>query len=320
MNYPKVAVVVLNWNGWEDTLECLKSLFQIEYSNFEVLVVDNGSTNESVNKILEWFNLYKDKAIDFSEYSETEHLVSKELNPERIRLHFIKNAKNYGFSGGNNQAFEKAVRDCYSEYVLLLNNDTVVDKNFLTKLVEGMESNLKIAAEAPLVYYHESTPKNVVYCFGGSVNMFTGFVKHRFMGEVNPELPPIQFVNFLEGSALFLRSSVFLKEKIFDDKFFAYFEDVDLSYRLSKKGYLLACISKAKIWHKVSKSSKATKKAYYLIRNLIWFIKKDATFIQKLVFFMYLPFRFAYLVLIKSRLSPPYIKSVAMGMMEGLFK
>ena len=319
MNSPKISVLVLNWNGWEDTLECLKSLFQVRYSNFEILITDNGSSNGSATVIAEWVENNGGKNIEFDVYNEGETLRTVKPVPGIIPVSLIKNRENYGFSGGNNRAVKKVANERHPEYVLLLNNDTVVDKDILDNFVEAILSDEKIAAIAPLVNYFGSEPTDTVYCFGGAVNMLTGFVTHFHMGEIKPTLPNLQYVNFLEGSALFIKTDVFIKIGGFDEKFFAYFEDLDLSHRLLKNGYLLACASKAKIWHKVSKSSKVPKKAYYLIRNLIWFMKKDATFAQKIVFFIYLPFRLGYLFFIKSRLNGDYISAVIKGAKEGLF-
>src|SRR3989344_9330156 len=107
--FPKVSIIILNWNGWKDTIECLESLYKITYPNYEVIVVDNGSKDDSVKQI-------------------------RKVIKKNTRL--ILNKDNSGFAEGNNVAMRQVLKEKKSKYVLLLNNDTVVDKNFLEPLVE----------------------------------------------------------------------------------------------------------------------------------------------------------------------------------------
>ena len=153
MNNPKVSIIILNWNGWKDTLECLESLYQINYPNYDVIVIDNGSEDESIKKIREYCKGKIETKSDFFEYSEdnkpikifefkeeeleTKKTINNEfssLSPNK-RLILIKNHKNYGFAEGSNIGIRFALKSFNSDYILLLNNDTVVDKTFLTELV-----------------------------------------------------------------------------------------------------------------------------------------------------------------------------------------
>jgi len=161
-DYPKVSIIILNWNGWEDTIECLESLYQITYPNYDVIVVDNGSEDESIEKIKEYaegnieveskFFEYsdRDKPIKIIEYKreEAEAGGGKEEDiadlPSNKRMIITKNEKNYGFAEGNNIGMRYALKALNPEYVLLLNNDTVVDKEFLGELVKVWESDEKI--------------------------------------------------------------------------------------------------------------------------------------------------------------------------------
>ena len=152
---PKVSIITLNWNGWKDTIECLESLYQITYPNYDIIVVDNGSKDESTAKL----EIYCEGEIKveskFFEYSgenkpikiigytreEAEAGGGKENEvaglPSNRKLILIKNEKNYGFAEGNNSGMRYALKALNPEYVLLLNNDTVVDKEFLGVLVKA---------------------------------------------------------------------------------------------------------------------------------------------------------------------------------------
>jgi len=146
--WPSVAIIVLNWNGWQDTIECLESLYQISYPNYEIIVVDNGSKDESIENIKKYcegkikvkskfFEYSNDnKQINIIEYTREqagtiEYKKNKISNfPSNKKLTLIKNEKNFGFAEGNNIAIRYALKALNINYILLLNNDTIVEKNF----------------------------------------------------------------------------------------------------------------------------------------------------------------------------------------------
>src|SRR5579859_6278398 len=119
MKLPKVSLIILNWNGWKDTLACVNSLSSIAYPNYELIIVDNGSSDESVKKIALWTK-----------------------NKKNIR--FLINEKNYGYAKGNNIAIRNVLKKGKSSYILVLNNDTLVEKNFLIELVTAAEKDKNI--------------------------------------------------------------------------------------------------------------------------------------------------------------------------------
>ncbi len=156
----KVSIIILNWNGWEDTIECLESLYQINYPNYDVIVVDNGSQNESVEMIKNYASGELSVESDFFEYKKFNKPIkifeysAKELESLQIinenyynldsnnKLILIKNEVNSGFSEGNNIGINFSLQFLNSNYILLLNNDTVVDKNFLNELVKFADTDL----------------------------------------------------------------------------------------------------------------------------------------------------------------------------------
>ena len=198
---PKVSIIILNWNGWKDTIECLESLYQITYPNYDVIVVDNGSKDSSVKKIKEYchgqtkvqskFFIYNpnNKPIKIIEYTGEEVEAGKgkerklENAPSNKKLTIIKNEKNYGFAEGNNIGIRYALGKGI-DYVLLLNNDTVVDQNFLTELVRVAESEEYSGIIGPKLYFYKN--KNRIYSVGGRINFWTSEISHIGYNEVDP--------------------------------------------------------------------------------------------------------------------------------------
>ena len=302
MYYPKVSIIILNWNGWKDTIECLESLYRITYPNYEVIVVDNGSKDDSVQKIKEYargkirvdskFFKYNssNKPIKYIEYTKEELENGKyskrkkelDVSPSDKKLFILKNDKNYGFAEGNNIAIRQILKENKSDYVLLLNNDTVVDPIFLTELVKEAENNQKvgIVGSKILNYYN----KNIDFC-GGKINWWLGrpyHIKKEYYGKTN----------FITGCCMLIKKQLIQKGIIFDKLYFLYFEDADLCERAKKNNYLLKITNKAIIYHKISRSSikknkKSDKYIYYFARNRLIFNKKYNKNIIKHTFFLF---------------------------------
>jgi GT2 family glycosyltransferase len=250
MNKPTVAIIILNWNGWEDTLECLNSLEKIEYPNYDVLVVDNNSSDGS-SKII------------------------KENYPD---INLIKNEKNYGFAEGNNIGMKYAMNNSNPDYILLLNNDTIVDKDFLTEIVSVGESDKEIGILGPKIYYYGEPDK--IWSVGGKISWKSCRGIHIGLNEIdNGQYEEKREVEYINGCAFLIKTEVIKKIGLMDKKFFLYFEETDLALRASEVGYKSIYVPKAKIWHKISKSGGGIKGSvglYYITRNRWLFMKKWA--------------------------------------------
>jgi len=267
MDNPKVSIIILNWNGKEDTIECLESLKNITYPNYEILLVDNGSTDGSVECL-------------------------RKRYPE---IEIIENKKNLGFAEGNNVAIRKAI-EREIDYVLLLNNDTIVDPKFLTELVNVAESNPKAGILGPKIYYYNS--KRIQSC-GGNIDLFRGVVsdQNKYRKESCKNNDVIN-TEFLSGCAILVKTTVFEDIGLLEASYFAYYEDADLCVRAKSAGYDLLCVQTSIIWHKGSQSSKVNRYGlYYGTRNMIRFEKKYATNVQYIIFVIYFIFiKFPFLV------------------------
>ena len=292
MNAPKVSITILNWNGWKDTIECLESLYQITYPSYDVIVVDNGSEDESIEKIKEYcegkikveskFFEYdpSNKPIKYIEYTREEAEVGggkeKEITdlPSNKKLMIIKSEKNYGFAEGANIGMRYALKALNPDYVLLLNNDTVVDKEFLGELVKVGERDEKIAALQSAIYYYDD--QNRIQSIGGKLNLLTGReydIKEADETATNCDR--------LIGAAMLVRTSIIKKIGLLDNQYFLYMEETDWCYRAKRRGFYLVGCSNSKVWHKIYSSSGGKVSptlVYYWTRNFILFYRKNCKY------------------------------------------
>lgn len=317
--WPKVSIIILNWNGWKDTIECLESLQRITYPNYGIILVDNWSKDESIENIKKWANgeikvkskFFKynptNKPIEWTEYNreEAEREEGKEKRVTSLtsndRIIIIKNEKNYGFAEGNNIAIRYALRVLNSDYILMLNNDTVVDKKFLSELVRVAESNEKIGIVGPKIYFYDRPAS--IQSAGGKISFIKGRTYPLQYNELDRDSKlsnELKKTEFVCGCVMLIHNRFLRKFGLFDPFYFSYGEDVDLSLRIRKEGYELFLVPQAKIWHKGSASTGGYMNPfayYYSVRNAIYFVLKYGNVIQCLVFLLYFLFIYSILVL-----------------------
>jgi len=264
---PKVAIIILNWNGLEDTIECLESLKKMSYTNYDVIVVDNGSEGNDVEVL-------RDK------YGEWAHI--------------IENDKNYGYAEGNNIGLKYALKNSNPDYILLLNNDVVVDFHFLDELVKVGESDTKIGILGPKIYYYDEQDR--INFAGGKMNFLRGKLIRIGVNEIDRgQYDEIKDVDFVEGSAFLIKKRVIEEIGLLDSDYLLYWEDDDWCVRARKAGFKVLYVPRAKLWHKIGISAKKTERIriYYLIRNRFLFMKKNASrphLISFLILFLLIDF------------------------------
>ena len=207
-----VTIVVLNWNGWKDTISCLESLKKLDYENFKLVVVDNASTDDSVTKI--------------------QQAVSG--------IELLQTGANLGFGGGCNTGIRHAL-SCGAEYIWLVNSDAVADSNALSALVDVADHNPALASVGSVLYEVDQMDK-VQLWGGGKVNLWAGKSRHRlFAGPLD----------FISGASMLLRRSALEEVGLFDQEtFFMYWEDTDIQYRMRKAGWQIAVADNSRLWHK----------------------------------------------------------------------
>lgn len=307
--FPKVVIIILNWNGWEDTIECLDSVYQITYPNFEVIVADNGSENESIKKIKDYTNGKIVRSSNFFSYSKKNNFLNyieyskegikidmkkNEVNylPSWKNLILINNGKNLGFSEGNNIAIKFSLKKMNPEYILLLNNDTVVDKEFLGELVKVAESDKKIGFVGPKTYYYDyHGRKDVINFAGGQLVMWKGKSVHIGMNEIDQgQYDKVSNVDFVEGSCILASREAIESIGYLDSSYFLYYEEIDWCMRAKKAGFRMIYAPKAIIWHKVAASQRKAISEYYKSRNRLIFTRKFSSSIEFLYFLFYFIF------------------------------
>lgn len=218
------AIVILNWNGADDTIRCLESL-ETARGAFFVVIADNGSTDDSVERI--------------REYTAKSSLDIRLLELDR----------NFGFACGNNKAIKYAAGNNADSY-LILNNDTVVTPGFLTVLEEFMAANPKYSILTPRINYYYD--RDIIWNCGGVLRM--GFRKYRFAGcnESKVQGKKCLPISFVTGCALYFLPSVLQPDgTLFTERFFFGEEDFDFSMRMKQRGLNMACVTDSVIYHKV---------------------------------------------------------------------
>lgn len=267
MNKPKVTIIVLNYNGITDTRKCLKTLLETNYPNFKIIVADNGSDKNEAK------------------------LLTNEFANKKIA--FVRFEKNFGFSGGNNRVLQKVK----TKYVVLLNNDTEVTRNWLSPLIEIMEKDKKVAVVQPKILW----TKNKKYfdytgACGGYIDLFGyPFTRGRIFNTIeadNGQYDSIVDIFWASGAAMFIRKSVLEQIGLFDETFFNYMEEIDLCYRIHQAGFKVICQPKSYIYHKVAStaSKNAMKKRFWEHRNNLLFILKNYSLVKLAII---LPIRLA---------------------------
>lgn len=297
-----VAIIILNWNGWQDTIECLESVFQNEYINYNVIVVDNASNDESVIKIKEYckgeikirsqFFKYNpnNKPIDILEIEVIDGLYRKNfVKSSSKQLFLIKNNKNVGFAEGNNIGIRYALNNLNPDYILLLNNDTVVNKNFLFKLLEVSESDEKIGITGPKIYYYDE-PNRIWFAKGKISWKFCRGINNGYNEIDRGQHDHVTEMEYASGCAFLIKREIIDKIGLLDQKFFLYFEEIDWTLRASEMGYHSVFAPEGKIWHKISKSGGGISGRvglYYITRNRWLLMKKWAKKTDLLFFIAY---------------------------------
>lgn len=253
---PSLAIVIVSWNSFDITANCLRSLRELQYDDFETIVVDNGSEDDSVAQFIEHF-------------------------PE-IKL--LRNTENKGFTGGNNTGIQYAL-DEEKELIMLLNNDTLVTPDFANILVGQLKADDSIGAIQPKIMYNQE--HNIIWNAGGKFNAFFSLSKPIGLDEIDSgQHDEAKDVDWITGCCFLVRSEIVKKVGLLDDKFFIYYEDSDWSFKIKAEGYRLRYEPKALIYHEVGMSNKNRNghnegnispfTHYQVVRNHLFMVKRYA--------------------------------------------
>ncbi len=242
----KVFIIILNWNGWFDTKECLASLEKVSYDNFEVILIDNNSREPMPS-------------------------VSSAQN---LKITQIYNKENLGFAGGNNQGIKLALEG-NADYILLLNNDTVVEPDFLSKLVEAAEEDESAGIVGPLIYFFDE--RNKIWSAGGKIT--SHFTRGELIGYQETDegqYRAAEQVDYVSGTCLLIKAEVMKKIGFISEEYFLYYEDTNWCQRAKKAGWRCLLVPQARIYHKASRSTQefSYPYIYYHSRNGLMFGEK----------------------------------------------
>lgn len=239
-----VSIVIVNFNGETYQNDCIHSLYEMDYKDFEIIVVDNASTDNSVAC----------------------------LKSEFPQVKVIENHINTGVVGGNNIGIRYSISSG-SEYTLLLNNDIVVSRQLLSELISRASEKTVVV---PKIYYYE--PSDLLWYAGGEFRWQKGDVRHTGMLEKDKgQYDKEGITPYASTCCMLVHNTVFHNVGIMDENYFMYYDDADFCVRLQKSGISIRYVPSAVMWHKVSSStggehSKLT--TYYLNRNQLYYMKK----------------------------------------------
>jgi GT2 family glycosyltransferase len=294
-----LALILLNWNTPKLTANCISTV--MKYCNaelYDIIIVDNGSTDGSLSLLQTQF-------------------------PQHI---YIDNKENLGFAEGNNRALNYSIENDYT-YSLLLNTDTEVDEDFLSPLIEYLEQHKKIAAVQPAIYFLDK--KNQLWNGGSFFNQFFG-ITYSKNKKSRQSLQKPEKVEWLTGCCFLVKNEALKQTGLLNTKFFLYYEDVDLSFRLRENDYELHYYPNTKVYHEAGASGKQKIKNsegtlspiihYYLCRNKIWFLRKYGNPAFALIMFIkesvYNTALFTYFIIRGRNKKAKYLYK---GIKEGLF-
>jgi|TARA_B110000467_G_C18266415_1_gene449557 GT2 family glycosyltransferase len=286
----KVAIIIVNWKQYELTKSCLSTLKSSKFNDFQIILIDNESNQKELNDLKNQFDQVKT----------------------------FTSEKNLGFTGANNIGINYAIKNQF-EYVMLLNNDTEIDKNFINPLLEAFQKYNKLGAVQPVIMNFYQNKK--VWNAGGNLNKFFGYTsvikKPKYINRK---------IDWITGCCILIKTVVIKKVGLLDENFFAYYEDVDWSIRIKKAGYDLAVVKSSLIYHHGSKASKNESSegtlspfVHYLnIRNHIFLLRKNKDIFNSFGILVFQFFKIlSYSLYFTIRLRINKLKMVYNGLKDG---
>lgn len=247
MDEPLVYIILLNYNGYEDTIKCVETLNKIDYNNYKILIVDNASTDNSI-------------AV---------------MNKKLVSIDLVPNTINEGFAGGNNLGIKFALKRG-ADYILMLNNDTLVEPRFLYNMLSTFNKAQDIGIVGCKIMYYPET--NKIWYAGGYIDWFKFIGKHRGMSEIdNGQYDNEEKIDFMTGCCMLVKREVFEKVGLLSEEYFMYLEDVDFCVKVAENNFKIWYNPKAIIYHKVGSSNDGEESSFlieWVNRNRLIFMNK----------------------------------------------
>jgi hypothetical protein len=291
---PSVAIILINWNGLEFTRACLSSLEKVDFPDFQVILVDNDSKKPE----------------------------GQVLKKEFPKLVLLENEQNLGFAGGNNVGIRKALEMGFS-HIMLLNNDTLVEPDFLGKMMLAFSKNPKLGLLQPMICFLDEPEK--IWSAGGKFISLLGRAKTLGDRKTLKNYQPFsKKLDWATGCCMLFTREAILQSGLLNEQYFAYFEDVEWSLRIRNQGFEIGLVPEAKIYHEAGGSSKkshsegtlSARVFYYHVRNQFFLLRSQKAGLG----FLYHLGRFKlwiFYFLLRGRFRK--LKAVAKGIKDGLF-
>lgn len=294
----RIFAIILNWNNFKDTKEAINSLLLSTYSPSQIIVVDNGSTDGSIEKLQR----------DFKHNNQVK---------------FILNQTNLGFAKGINIGISYALSQG-ADFIFILNNDAIIDKDCISVLLKEMRKDETIGIAGPRIFYYKNSQK--IWHGGGYFSYLKSGViipeKNKFENKCDISRKQI---TFLTGCSMLIKREVFVKIGLFDEDYFLYEEDVDFCLRAIRAGFKLIYVPAGKVWHKIENIAKDRTSPfimYHMAKSRLIMLRKNFSLFYFfyglcLHFLLFTPFRFLQIIL-GSR-SPKSLLAWLQGTLAGVF-
>ena len=286
-SYPKIFIIILNYNNWQDTIECVESVLKNDYPNYQVIVLDNNSPDNSMKHIKDWadktinyvfFNKNEIETMSISN-SETVLGLKESKEPTNFPLVLIQNGENKGYAAGNNVFLRFLLKNDIECFVFLLNPDTTIEPYTLKNLIKCAKKD-RMAVYGVNIYDYFEPKKEIIK--GGFKITHYGTVKpirsRNMIGELD----------FISGSALFCHIDVFKKIGLLPEEYFLYWEDADWCTLAKKQGIKLQLCKDTKVFDKGGKSTGGRGNSlsdYYYTLNIFKYYEKYLPFRKKSIYF-----------------------------------
>ena len=268
----KVAIIILNWNSYRDTYDCLKSLEGLSYRDFKIFLVDNNSADDSFLKL------------------RTDY----ENNAFSSEIEFVQTGSNLGFAGGNNVGV-KLAKEQYFSFAWLLNNDTTVHKDSLQQLLNTINSDDKTGIVGSKIYYYDT---DIIWFAGGKLNEYTGNARHLGIKEKDSgRYNELKEVDYITGCSLLFKMDLVDSIGYMMEDYFLYYEETDWNLKAASNGWKIVYVPESIVYHKVSVSSGGEDNIapyvdYYYLRNSFVMIKRNGSILKRFIALVNLLYKF----------------------------
>jgi GT2 family glycosyltransferase len=269
-----IYIVVLNWRGADDTIACLQSLLALKGAAFQIVVCDNGSADGSYERIRDWLQAQRNGHAYLRDHPlrELTREQAEHLSPASPSgLFLVQTGANLGYSGGNNVGIRLALTDPLTEFVWLLNNDTEVEPDSLLRLVERCQARPDIGiCGSKLVYHHD---RSQIQGLGGMFNPWLATSLHYQINQSSAvshqDNEVDRHIDYIIGASLFVRASLLMDIGLLEERYFLYFEEIDLVRRARSK-YAIGMATSSVVYHKEGASTEGGRGIvadFYALRN-----------------------------------------------------